>query len=76
MRHRRSGVIGWPGSNVPVNGYLSYKMQKYNSTRPFLSTVKQVLDWFHEPISTRINFGAVYNREPDQTGKIIVKSHN
>ncbi|UJR31347.1 hypothetical protein I4U23_018843 [Adineta vaga] len=65
---RRSGIIAWPGSNVPINGYRPHKYQLFNATRPLDNAFKQVLDWFREPMSTRINFGAVYHSEPDVTG--------
>ena len=33
------------------------------------SILKQILDWFREPIDKRINFGVIYHHEPDVTGK-------
>jgi len=67
---RRSGVIAWPGVDTPINGHLPSKYLSYNSTRTFNSTLQQILDWFHEPIKTRINFGAIYYFEPDEAGKL------
>ena len=66
---RRSGVIAWPGVNTPINGYLPSRYQSFNLTRKFDSILKQIFDWFHEPIETRINFGVIYYPEPDITGK-------
>ena len=69
---RRSGVIAWPGSNVPINGYLPSKYDQYVPKRPFDLVLKTILHWFREPITTRINFGAVYHFEPDATGKLNI----
>lgn len=66
---RRSGVIAWPGVNTPINGHLPSKSQPFNLTRKFDLILKQIFDWFREPISTRINFGVIYYPEPDITGK-------
>ncbi len=70
---RRSGVIAWPGSDTPINGYLPSKTLPFDYNRPFDSVLKQVFDWFHEPPETRINFGVVYHSEPDATGKFTTK---
>jgi hypothetical protein len=67
---RRSGVIAWPGINTPINGHLPFKYQSFNITRQFDSILKQIFDWFREPIDTRINLGVVYHSEPDITGKL------
>ncbi len=67
---RRSGVIAWPGSDIPINGYLAFKHEDYKSTRSFDSVLQRIFEWFREPIETRINFGAVYYFEPDRTGQI------
>ncbi|CAF1092106.1 unnamed protein product [Rotaria sordida] len=65
---RRSGVIAWPGSNVPINGHLPIKYEAFESDRSFDSILKQIFAWFREPIDTRINFGAIYHSQPDATG--------
>ncbi|CAF1196946.1 unnamed protein product [Rotaria sp. Silwood1] len=65
---RRSGVIAWPGSDTPINGHLPFKYQSFDLNRKFDSILKQIFDWFHEPIDTRINFGVIYYPEPDITG--------
>ena len=70
--HRRSGVIAWPGVNVPINGYRPSKYQAFNLTRKFDSILQQMIDWFNEPIETRINLGIIYYPEPDITGNILV----
>ncbi|CAF0993239.1 unnamed protein product [Rotaria sordida] len=67
-KQRRSGVIAWPGCDTPINGHLPYKYQLFNLNRKFDSILKQIFDWFHEPIETRINFGVIYYPEPDITG--------
>jgi hypothetical protein len=69
-KERRSGVIAWPGVDTPINGQLPLKYQSFNLTRKFDSILNQIIDWFNEPIETRINFGAIYYSEPDITGKI------
>ena len=68
-KHRRSGVIAWPGSEVPVNRYLATRHQAFDANRTFDSMLQQIIEWFTEPIETRINFGVVYYHEPDVTGK-------
>ena len=68
-KQRRSGVIAWPGSSTPINGYLPSKYQPYQSNRSFDSILQQILTWFTESQDTRINFGAIYYPEPDVTGK-------
>jgi hypothetical protein len=68
-RQRRSGVIAWPGCDTPINGYLPAKYQAFNLTRSFDSILKQILDWFREPVNTRINFGAIYYPQPDIAGE-------
>lgn len=67
---RHSGVIDWPGSNMPVNNHIADKHLGYDYNRPFESALKQVFDWFKGPESTRINFGVIYHPEPDRTGHI------
>ncbi|CAF4599475.1 unnamed protein product, partial [Rotaria magnacalcarata] len=37
-------------------------------TRKFDSILKQIIDWFREPVESRINLGVVYYSEPDMTG--------
>lgn len=66
---RRSGVIAWPGSNVPYHGSRLDKYAGYDPHRSFDSALNKVLSWFNEPIDTRINFGVVYHYQPDQFGK-------
>lgn len=66
---RKSGVISWPGSNVPINGYLPYKVEPFDFNRQFDSMLQRIFEWFSEPSDTRINFGAVYYFQPDLTGK-------
>ncbi|UJR15463.1 hypothetical protein I4U23_002406 [Adineta vaga] len=65
---RKSGVISWPGSSVPINGHLPSRYLLFNETRTCRSSIQQMLDWFREPVETRINFGAIYCSEPDRTG--------
>ena len=66
--NRRSGVIAWPGSEVVINGNRPIKHQAYNGSRLFDSVLKQIFDWFLEPIETRINLGVIYHYQPDVTG--------
>lgn len=35
----------------------------------------QIFAWFHEPPATRINFGAIYFPEPDETGTNTADNH-
>ncbi|CAF1016146.1 unnamed protein product [Adineta ricciae] len=67
---RRSGVIDWPGSSVPINGYRPYEYLDFDITRSLDSAFRQILKWFREPAASRINFGAVYHAEPDVTGHL------
>lgn len=73
---RRSGVIAWPGSNVPFNERLPSKIEKYDPNRSLNSTLNIILSWFREPIDTRINFGVVYHFQPDVNGNIITTEYN
>jgi len=66
---RRSGVIAWPGSDTPINRHLPSKHLGFASDRSFDSVLNEIFEWFHEPIETRINFGVIYHKEPDSTGK-------
>jgi len=70
---RRSGVIAWPGCNTPINGHVPYKYEDYVPNRPFDLVLKRILEWFREPIETRINFGAVYHFQPDAAGRFLIK---
>lgn len=62
-------MIAWPGVDTPINGYRPSRYEAFNLTRPFDSIFKQIIDWFNEPIETRINLGVIYYSEPDITGK-------
>lgn len=66
---RHSGVIDWPGSSMPVNNHRPDKSTKYDPNRTFESALKQIFDWFRDSESARINFGAIYHPEPDNTGR-------
>ncbi|CAF1518795.1 unnamed protein product [Adineta ricciae] len=66
--HRRSGVIAWPGSNVPINGHLPSRRLPFDFNRTCRTVMQQAFEWFREPPETRINFGAIYCFEPDRTG--------
>ena len=63
-------MIAWPGCAVPINGHQAAKFQRYNGSRTFDSIIKQIFQWFHEPESTRINFGVMYYPQPDMDGHI------
>ncbi len=65
---RRSGVIAWPGVDTPINGHLPSRYQPFNLTRKFDSILRQIIEWFNEPVGSRINFGAIYYPYPDITG--------
>ena len=58
----RSGVSSWPQENILISKY-----QNYNVSRPFRDIIDQIIRWFADPIEP-INFGAIYDREPDYTG--------
>ena len=70
--HRRSGVIAWPGSNVPINGHFPYRRLAFDFNRTCRTVMQQACEWFREPVETRINFGAIYCFEPDRTGNIRI----
>jgi hypothetical protein len=67
---RRSGVIAWPGSDIPINGYIPFKHEDYKDNRSLDSILQRIFEWFREPIETRINLGVAYHLEPDHTGQI------
>ena len=72
--NRRSGVIAWPGSNTPINGYRPFKFEDYDENRSLPSSIREMLQWFQPSGSNPINFGAIYHPEPDATGKLSIDS--
>lgn len=53
-----------------MNGQLPDERLSFVANRSFESALKKIFTWFNETEETRINFGAIYHREPDVTGRI------
>ena len=58
----RAAVLGWPGSEAPVNGVRSTHVRDYASTAKATADekVQQVLTWLKLPASQRPRFVALY----------------
>lgn len=66
-RHRHSGVMFWPGSEVRYEDMLPFHWEIYNSSFPNESRIERVISWFNAK-SSPINLGLLYFGQPDHLG--------
>lgn len=67
-RHRHSGIVFWPGSEVPYkNNMFPLHYETYNRSFPNESRIERMISWFTAD-SSPINLGLLYFNEPDHYG--------
>uniref|UniRef100_A0A1I8C045 NUC domain-containing protein n=1 Tax=Meloidogyne hapla TaxID=6305 RepID=A0A1I8C045_MELHA len=62
---KKSAVFFWPGSEVAIQGILPTYRFTYDSSKPFYTRAKQVIDWLQLEESERPSFLAMYFEQPD-----------
>ena len=62
----RSGVVMWPTSTAPIEGFLPYRLLPFSRT-PFKDRVDTIVKWLADD-EFPINLGLLYMEEPDETG--------
>uniref|UniRef100_A0A915P6W0 Uncharacterized protein n=1 Tax=Meloidogyne floridensis TaxID=298350 RepID=A0A915P6W0_9BILA len=62
---KKSAVFFWPGSEVAIQGILPTYRFAYDSSKPFFTRARQVIDWLQLEESERPSFLAMYFEQPD-----------